>query len=219
MIRLHHVPFARSFRVLWMLEEMGLAYEVRRYSIRDGSLRDPAFRAVSPAGRVPALEIDGVALFESGAILDYLAETRPEHGFGCPPGHPDRARHLEAMAFAETMASLIEQLNLSHVFLRPPAKASPQVVKIVTLRLAATLKALERLVGEGPWLLKKGFGAADMMMGFNLRAAPYFVDLAATPGVAAYAARMAERAGYGRAMAQDGPQDFYDRPFYPIPEG
>lgn len=218
MIRLHHVPFSRSFRVLWMLEELGLEPEIRTYSIREGTTRSADLIAVSPAGRVPALEIDGIALAESGAIVQYLAETRPEAGLGCAVGDPERGRYLQAIHFAETMGSLIEQLNLNHVFLRPPAKPSPAVVKLNTRRLALTLEALERMLEGRAFLLERGFSAADVMMGFTLFAAPYFVPLEPLPGVRAYRARLEARPAFARAWARDGVQDFYDRDFYPVPE-
>lgn len=74
MIRLHHVPGSRSMRVLWLLEELGLTAELQNWSLVDGSLRSPDFRALSPAGRIPALEVDGRSIFESGAIVQYLTE-------------------------------------------------------------------------------------------------------------------------------------------------
>ena len=217
MITLHHVPFSRSFRVLWLLEELGLDYEVKRYSIRDGSMRDTAFLKVSPAGRVPALEMGDRVLFESGAIVQMLCETYPDHGLAPAPGGRDRARFLECLGFAETMGSLIESLNLQQVFLHDPGDASPVVIKITTARLAATLKALERLLGDQPYLLKGGFSAADVMMGFNLLAVPYYVKLDGFHVVQAYAARIAARPAYKAALARDGVQDFYDRDFYPVP--
>ena len=92
MIRLHHVPLARSLRVMWLLEELGLDYEVAYYSIRDGSMRSPEFLALSPAGRVPVLERQGAVWFESGAIVQLLCETYPEAGLLPAPGSPERAR-------------------------------------------------------------------------------------------------------------------------------
>ncbi|HQY43564.1 MAG TPA: glutathione S-transferase N-terminal domain-containing protein, partial [Paracoccaceae bacterium] len=120
MIRLHHVALSRSFRILWLLEEMGLEAEIITYSVTDGSLRQPGYLEKSPAGRVPALEIDGRILFESGAITEYLCETRPEYGLGRPPGHDERVPYLEWLHYAETMANLIANLNLHWVFLRDP---------------------------------------------------------------------------------------------------
>lgn len=218
MIRLHHVPSSRSFRVLWLLTEMGLDCEIVEYRIRDGSLRATEMLAISPAGRVPGLEIDGLTLFESGAILEYLCETRPEAGFGRPVGHAERPRFLECIHFAETMAHLIEQLNLNHVFLRDPAMASPTVIKVNTARLAATLKALKTLLGDRDYLLPAGFSAADAMMGSNLFAAPYYVKLETYPGLVAYRGRLAARPAYQAARARDGEQDFYTQSFYPVPD-
>ena len=217
MIRLHHVPWGRSFRVLWLLCEMGMPPdEIVRYRIGDRAMREEGLMGRSPAGRIPALEIDGRSIFESSAILHYLCESRPEHGFGRAPGHPDRVRYLELMSFAETMASLIEQLNLSHLFLRPPAKPSPVVVKLNTLRLADTLRALEGMV-EGDYLLPSGFSAADTMLGFNLFAAPYYVRMDGFPALQAYWARLQAREGFRQAAAIEGPQDFYAKDFYEVP--
>lgn len=218
LIRLHHVPWGRSFRVLFLLCEMGITPdEIIRYSIGDRAMREPGLTGVSPAGRIPALEIDGITIFESSAILQYLCESRPEHGFGRPPGHAERVRFLELMSFAETMASLIEQLNMNHLFLRPPAKASPTVVKLNTLRLKGTLAALEGMIG-GDYLLPSGFSAADAMAGFNLFAAPYYVRTDGFPKLTAYWERLQARPGFQAAAAIEGPQTFYAQEFYEVPQ-
>lgn len=218
MIRLHHVPFSRSFRALWLMTELGLEFEIAAYDIRDGSMRAPEMLAVSPAGRVPALEIDGISVFESGAILEYLCETRPGRGFGCPPGHPERVRYLEMMHFAETMASQIEQLNLQHLFLRDPKSASATTIKVNVARLRAAMRALEGMLGDREYLLEKGFGAADAMLGFNLFAAPYYAPLDECPKLSAYRERLEKRPGYRAARERDGDQDFYKRDFYSTPD-
>ncbi|MDF1670383.1 MAG: glutathione S-transferase family protein [Roseovarius sp.] len=218
MITLHHVAFSRSFRVLWLLEELGLEFDVKTYSIRDGSLRDPAFLAISPGGRVPALQIDGQMLFESGAIVQWLCEQHPEAGLIPDVGAPERAAFLEMLGFAETMASLIENLNLSHIFLRDPAQASPTVLKLTTARLGATLAGLESRLGAQEYLLSTGFSGADAMMGFNLFAAPYYVKMDPFPQLQAYSARLAARPAFQAARARDGEQDFYTQDFYSIPE-
>ena len=218
-LRLHHVPGSRSFRVLWMLAELGLDCEVVPHSIRDGGLRAPEMLTLTPAGRVPALEWgDGTATFESGAIVQMLAERHAEAGLDRPAGHPERGRYLQAIHFAETMASLIENLNLSHVFLRPPAKPSPAVLKITTARLAGTLAALEGML-EGRTFLAGGFSAADAMLGFNLWAAPRFVRPGPYPRVEAYRARLEARPGFAAARGRDGAAAFYDRDFYEVPPG
>lgn len=218
MIRLHHVPFSRSFRVLWLLQEMGMPPEIVMHDIRAGDMQDQAYRDLSPAGRAPALEIDGRTVFESGAICQYLTETRPEAGLAPMPGQTDRIPYLEALHFAETMASVIEQLNLNHIFLRDPAQASPVVIKVNTARLRGTLRGMEQMLRPEGYLLPSGFSAADCMMGFNLFAAPYYVPLEPFPKLRAYRDRLAARPAYQAARALDGPQTFYTKPFYPVPE-
>lgn len=213
--RLHHVPFSRSFRTLWLLEELGIDAEIVTHDIRTGDMRDAGYRAKSPAGRVPALEIDGMTLFESGAICEYLAETRGD--LGRAPGHPERAAYLAAIHYAETMAGLVEQLNLSHIFLRPPAQPSIPVLKITTARLRAVLDGMEAMLEGRDHALDTGFSAADTMMGFNLFAVPYYVKLDPYPAIATYRARLEARPAFSAARAKDGAQTFYTRDFYPIP--
>lgn len=219
MIRLHHVPFSRSFRILWLLTEMGLEFDVAGYSITDGSLRKPDYLAKSPAGRVPALEIDGITLFESGAITEYLCETRPSHGFGRAPGHPERAAWLEWLHYAETMAHLIANLNLQWVFLRDPAMRSPTLLKMEARRLAMTLAPLEATLARQNHLMPSGFSGADTMLGYNLLAVPYFVRLDPFPSIRAYLDRIALRPAYVAARARDGVQQFYRQEFYEVTDG
>jgi glutathione S-transferase len=218
-IRLHHIPFSRSFRVLWMLEDLKLEAEIVSHSIRKGTLHAPEMLEISPAARAPALEIDGMRMIESGAILEYLAEMHPEAGLSVPVGAPDRAGYLQLLHFAETQAGLVEGLNMQHLFLRDPALMSPTVIKLNTRRLALTLTALDGLLGDNEFLLPSGFSAADIMMGFNLFAVPYYVPLTAYPKLGAYRARLEARPSYQAARAKDGEQEFYTQDFYPIPEG
>jgi glutathione S-transferase len=214
MIRLHHVAASRSFRTLWQLCEMGIAPEVVHHAITDGSLRTADHLARSPAGRVPALEIDGRVLFESGAIAEYLAETRPEHGLGRPVGHPERWRYLELLHFAETMANHLGNLNLQWLFLRDPSMRSETVVKLEARRLAGTLAPVEAILAGQEHRLESGFSAADTMLGFNLWAAPRYVRMDPFPAIRAYKARMEARPGFQAARALDGEQRFYRQEFY-----
>lgn len=217
MIRLHHVPLGRSFRVMWLLEELGLDYEVAYYSIRDGSMRTPEFLALSPAGRVPALEYHGEALFESGAILQLLCERHPDPALQPAAGADARALYLEMLAYSETVGCLVENLNLNRVFLRDPADASPVVIKLLTARLRAALGAMERRMA-GDFLLTTGFSAADIMFAYGFELARYYVRFDDFPRLTAYWDRLKARPGYRRARARDGEQDIYAQDFYPVPE-
>lgn len=213
MIRLHHVAQARSFRVLWLLEELGLGYAIVPHSFFDKSLRDPAFLAVSPAGRVPALEIDGRAMFESGAILQYLVETRG--GFG--PARGERPDWLEWLHFAETIAAHVANLTQQHIVLREDAMRSPTVMRLEAKRLEKTLEVVERGL-KGDFLLASGFSAADVAVAYGALIGRRFVALDRLPRVADWLDRLAARPGFARAMAQDGAPQIYLRDFYPAPE-
>lgn len=213
---LHHVPFSRSFRVLWLLCEMGLEPEIVEYSITDGSLRHPDYLGKSLAGRVPALEIDGITISESGAITEYLCETRPEHGLGRAVGDPERPAFLEWVHFAETQAHLLANLNLQWVFLRDPAMRSKTLLKLDTMRLELTLRTVEARLAGRDHILSSGFSGADTMLAHNLLAAAYFVRLDPFPAIRAYLVRVGARPGFVRARDLDGPQKFYDRDFYEV---
>lgn len=220
--RLHHVQYGRSVRVLWLIEEIGLEdtlgvpLEVVEYQIGSREMYEGDLRKVSPATRIPALEIGDITMSESGAIIEYLTETyAPE--FGVAPGQPERTDYLQWIHYTETMASLIEQLNMQMVFLRPPAKPSPIVIKLNVARLRHTLAGLEKHLEGRAWLLDRGFSAADIMMGFNIFAAPYYVKLDAFPNVTAYKARVEALPSYQRVVAREGEQRFYAQDFYPVP--
>ena len=216
MIRLHHVPWSRSFRIKWLLAEMGIAHETEIYSITDGSMRTPDYLAKSPAGRVPALEIDGRVLFESGAITEYLCETRPDHGLGRAPGHEERAEYLEWLHYAETMAALIANLNLQWVFLREPEMRSPTLLKIEASRLKGIVKALDAALDGRDYLLASGFSAADTMFGYNLWAMPRYVRLEPFANVRAYIERTSARPAYIQAAESEPEQKFYTQEFYEV---
>lgn len=216
MIRLHHIPGSRSMRVLWLLEELGLTYELQEWSLTDGSLRRPDFLAVSPAGRVPALEIDGQAIFESGAIVQYLTER--EGRLAPLPGQADRIVFLEWISFAETQANIMQALNIQHIFIRPESARSVPLMRLETRRLAVTARALDAHLATQNMLLPSGFSAADCMLGFNMDAVFRFLPAVDYPALAAYRDRMRSRPAYQRAEAKAGGNGIYTQDFYEVPD-
>ena len=221
MITLHHVQYGRSFRVLWLLEEIGRdvigPVNIVEHQIGTREMAQSSLAQISPAVRIPAIEMDGLEMSESGAIVQHLCETYAPD-LDRPVGDPERPAFLQWLGYAETQASLIENLNLQMVFLRPPAKPSPIVIKLTVARLRQTLRGLEARLGDQGWLLPSGFSGADIMLGFNLFAAPYYIEMDEFPKVLAYKARVEARPAHQRAVEQEGPQRFYAQDFYPVPE-
>ncbi len=218
MIRLHHCAQSRSFRTLWLLHEMGLEFELVRHSLLSGELRDAAYLALSPAGRVPALEIDGQVLFESGAIAEYLCETRASPLWRAP-GDPERADWLQWLHFAETIGQHLANLTQQHVVLYEDHMRSPTVMKLEARRLEKTLEVVERVVSRHDWMLEGGFSAVDTAIGYAALLGRRFLRFEGLPALARYLERIAARPAFRAARADDGPPELYTKPFYAVPDG
>ncbi|MGR3635164.1 MAG: glutathione S-transferase family protein [Shimia sp.] len=217
---LHSIAGSRSFRVNWLLHELGEPVEIVAYAIMDGSLQHPDFKTKSPARRVPALEIDGRVMFESGAIVQYLCESRKGHALMPAVDSDERGDWLQWLHYAETLGAGVQNLNMQHLFLFEDWMKSPTVMGIETKRLAIALKAVEGALTDGrDYLLPSGFSAADVMMGFTLDSARRYVRFDSYPQTAAYLARLKARGAYIAAEAAEGPQQFYTQDFYELPEG
>ena len=217
MIRLHHCFGTRSQRVLWLLHELEVPFEVTVWPF-DRTLHSDAFRGINPVGRVPALEIDGEVMTESLAILEYLCERYGD--LGRAPGDPDRMDWLQWLHFAETISQHTAALTQQHVALYEDHMRSPVVMKIEARRLEKCLAAVEaRLstpIENRDYLLTSGFSACDIAVGQAVEMACHF----ARPGpeVTAWLARLQARPAWIRSAPPEG-QGLYDRPFYAPWEG
>lgn len=215
MIRIHHVAQARSFRILWFCHEAGLPHQVVHHSFFDKSLRSPEFLALSPAGRVPAVEVDGQVMFESGAILEYLAEARAPD-LHRAPGHPDRMAYLEWLHFAETIAVSLAILTQHHIVLREDHMRSPTVMRLEAKRLEKSLIAAARArAGEG---VCGAFSAADVALGYGVLIGQKFLRFQ-DPALVDWLSAIQSRPAFRAALAEDGPAQIYTRDFYEAPDG
>jgi len=218
MIRLHHCHETRSMRVLWLLNELGVSFELVVHAFGK-NLRSEDYLALSPAGRVPALEIDGVTMFESGAMIEYLCERFPDAGLGRLPGDPERVEWLTWLHFAETVSQHTAALTQQHVALYEDSMRSPIVMKLEAARLKKCYAAIEaRLAGAGEvrdYLLDTGFTAVDIAVGQAVFMATHFASLDGFPITAAWFARIIARPGFKASLPGPGDPTLYDRDFYP----
>jgi glutathione S-transferase len=197
-ITLQHVPFSRSLRVRWLLEELGLPYELATRSFAE--LRRPEHLALHPLGKVPVLSDGGVVLFESGAILQYLLERYGGGRLEPKPGAPERAPYLQWFHYAEASVTPPLGLIVRHTALLPEAERIPALVESARVEARRVLAPVERALAGQSWLLPE-FSAADVMMGYSVKLASLLrlID-AATPNLAAYLARCEERPAWQRAL-------------------
>ena len=215
MITLHHCPQTRSMRTLWLLNELKVPFRVRSYPF-DRTLREAEFLTLSPAGRVPALEIDGERMFETGAITEYLCERYSPEDLGRMPGTPDRAAWLVWVHFAETISQHTAALTQQHVALYEDYMRSPIVMKLEAARITKCYEAVEaRLstpIENRDYLLTSGFSAADISVGQAVYMARHFASTDEFPALKAWYERITAREAFQNALPQgDGiyAQDFY----------
>lgn len=217
MILVHHLNNSRSQRILWLLEELGLDYEVKKYQRNPKTmLAPPELKAVHPLGKSPVISDGAAVVAESGAIVDYLV-GRYGNGRLVPPADtPERLRYTYYLHFAEgtAMPPLLLKLVFDKVehgpmpfFARPIARAIARKVKdgFIMPNIRSQLDFLEAELGKSTWFAGEEFSAADIQMSFALEAAAARGGLGAKyPKLAAFLARIHARPAYQQALARGG---------------
>ena len=217
MIVVHHLNNSRSQRVLWLLEELGLDYEVRKYA-RDPTtlLAPPALRAVHPLGKSPVIEDDGQTLAESGAIVEYLAERYGDGRLVPAAGTPERTRYRYWMHFAEGTAQppLLLKLLFDRIesapmpfFVRPVARSIAQRAKAAYVQpnIERNLDFMESELAHRDWFAGPVFTAADVQMSFPVEAARARGGLdGRRPRLMDFLERIHARSAYRRAIERGG---------------
>lgn len=202
-IIVHHLENSRSQRVLWMLEELGLPYEVKRYE-RDPRtmLAPPALSKIHPLGKSPVIEDGEWVIVETGAIVEYLVE-KADGRLGPPPHRPTILRYRQFLHYAEgsLMPPLLVMLVINRLgLLGRPARSRIQAM------LDQHLDYLERELGERDWFAGDDFTAADVMMSFPLEAARGRAGLdSRRPRLMGWLDRIHARPAYQAALERGGP--------------
>lgn len=171
MIRLHFAPLTRSIRVRWLLEELGLEYELLRSEFnRDGS---KGFAQDTPSGNYPYLEDGDVALSESGAIIQYILEEYGDGRLEPPIGSPDRSSYLQWLHFAEgTAANPINTIVWLTLY-RDDAAQHSAIIHAVRDSANTVFNKVEAALANRQFLAGNDLTAADLMMGFTLGTAKW----------------------------------------------
>ena len=220
MIIVHHLNNSRSQRVLWLLEELGAEYEVKRYERDPKTMRAPAsLREVHPLGKSPVITENGLTIAESGAIIEYLIER---HGGGeliPPAGTPERLRYTYWLHFAE--GSAMTPLLLSLIFSRLPTQPMPFFVRPIARGLSEKVlktfvepqlkdqqEYMESELGKSDWFAGDAFTAADIQMSFVVEGSAARGGLGPThPRLMSWLERIHARPAYQRALEKGGPYD------------
>ena len=220
MIVVHHLNDSRSQRVLWLLEDLGLAYDIKRYQRDEKTmLAPPELRKVHPLGKSPVLTDGDLTLAESGAIIEYLVERYGEGCFAPARELPAYMGYRYWLHYAE--GSLMPPLLLKLVFdkiekspmpffVKPIAKAISGKAKssFIMPQLNTHLDYLEAELGKAAWFAGDEFTAADVQLSFPIEAAAARGGLnASRPKLMNYLQRIYARPAYKRAVERGGEYD------------
>ena len=193
---LYHASPSRSSAILWMLEEIGQPYEVRLIDTKAGAQLGPAFMAINPMGKVPALAHRGVVVTEVPAICAYLADAYPSAGLAPALADPARGPYLRWLVFS---TAAFEPAVIS----RAMKWEGGQRAMLGYGDFDTTMTTAAGALRPGPWLLGEKFSAADVAFGAQIRWTSLFKLIPERPEFQAYIARLEARPALQRANAKD----------------
>ncbi len=220
MLTVHHLEHSRSQRILWLLEELGVDYEIKAYK-RDPetSLAPPELRDVHPLGKAPMISDGDVTIVESGAIIEYLMDTYDDGTLRPAAGSPERQSWTYWLHYAE--GSFMPLMIVSLIVSRIETAKMPFFVKPIARGIAGKIRQgyldqnvrrhldwMESSLEASDWFTGENLTAADIQMSFALEAAEVRTNLKAEyPNLAGLLARMRARPAYQRALEKGGPYE------------
>ena len=164
MLTVHFAPNSRAGRVIWLLEELGLEYNVNKMSFSPQDLKSEEHRARHPLGRVPVLEDDEITIYESGAIIEYILERHKNGGLKPTVTNINYPRYLQWFHYTEGMVMPPINTIVVQTVLLPPERQDENVLQQAKRLLVKTLYPVEKALEVGPYLIGE-FSAADIMLG------------------------------------------------------
>ena len=206
MITVHHLNNSRSQRILWLLEELGLPYEIKRYQ-RDPktNLAPPELKAINPLGKSPVIEDGSLVLIESAAIIDYLIRRHGQGRLQPDPATATYDKYVQWLHFAEGSAMLPLMLNL---YVGRLGEAGAPLHPRIESELANYLGYLNDVLADTPYLVGDELSGADIQMSFIGEIAMAQSKLQAYPNLAAWVKRFQARPAYRKAVEQGGEYAF-----------
>ena len=198
-MKIHHATNTRSVRAVWLLEELGIPYEVETYKLGDPAMRSPDYLKVHPMGRVPALEDGDVTIFESGAIVEYVLARHGGGRLRPVEDSPEFPSYLQWLHYAEGMIMPPVNTIVVETILLPPERRNEENVKRATKLLGRMLSVVDTHM-EGREYLAGEFSGADIMTGHACTVSKRLgADVSDKPNVEAYIDRCNARPAFQRA--------------------
>ena len=199
-MKLYYAPESRAVRVAWILEELGLEYEVHKFSLGERSMREPEYLALHPMGRVPALEDEDIHLFESGAIIQYILAKYGEGKFVPSSENPDFASYLQWFHYAEGMIMPPMNTLVVETILLPPERRTEVNVKRASKLLNQMLYAVNANLTDKEYLVGSEMTAAEFMTGHAVIMSQRLgIDMEDKPNLSKYIERLEGREAFQRA--------------------
>ena len=219
MITVHHLADSRSQRVLWLLEEMGRPYEVKRYERNPATmLAPPDLKAIHPLGKSPVVDDGAVRVAETGAIVEYLLEGPDGAALRPTAGTEAGRRYTYWLHYAEgsAMTPLLLKLIFGQLPKRSPGLVRPLVKAIsgkaqdsfIDPQIASHTAYWEAELGKSEWFAGDSFSAADIMMSFPIEAGASRAPYADKPRLTAFLKKIHARPAYQRALERGGPYSY-----------
>jgi glutathione S-transferase len=209
MITVVHLENSRSERIIWLMEELGLPYDLERFDRQPTMAAPDALKSIHPLGKAPIIRDGDVVIAESGAIIEYIVHRHAGGRLAVPPASPDYVRYIQWMHFAEGTAMARFILNLFVGGFFPGIDPNSPLVGLAKHSSTQILQYIEAELGKTPYFAGSEFTAADIMMTYDfgiVRSPVMNTDMSLYPNISAYLRRIGERPAFQKAMAIANPK-------------